>query len=136
MTYHVCKSHKEKAALAEQILNSNGKISVDVKRLGTRSAAQNSSLHLFCRWLSDALNEAGLSVRETLREDVEIPWTPDSVKELIWRPVQKAMIGKESTTRMNKLEPSDVYDVLMRHLGEKHGIYVAWPSVETMREEE
>lgn len=135
MTYHVLKSHKEKAAIAEQILNSNGKISVEVKRLGTRSAAQNASLHLCCQWIADALNDSGLSVRQVLREDVDVPWTMIRVKELIWRTVQQAMIGKESTTRMNKLEPSDIYDVLMRHLGEKHGIYVPWPSVETMKDE-
>lgn len=136
MTFTVAKSHKQKAELAERILNSAGPVSVEVKDLGRRSTLQNASLHLLCQQLADELNAAGLDVRKTLRQDVEIPWTKDSVKELIWRPIMKAMTGNQSTIKLNRVQPSDIYHVLMRHMSEKHGIYLPWPSVETMNAEE
>ena len=39
------------------------------------------------RWQS-AWNDAGLDMRHTIREDVDMPWTQSSVKEYLWRPLQ------------------------------------------------
>lgn len=82
--------------------------------------------------LAEALNDAGLDVQHTLRHDISVPWSGTAVKELIWRPVMLAMTGKSSTTEMDATEPSQVCDVLNRHLGEKFGIYVPWPSEESL----
>ena len=85
--------------------------------------------------LADALNDAGLDVQKTLRHDIEIPWNGTLVKELIWRPIQEAMTDKHSTTELDRIEPSQIYEVLSRHLGEKFGLFVPFPSEETMMEE-
>jgi hypothetical protein len=100
-----------------------------------RTIQQNKSIHLFCQMLADALNDAGWNVQKTLRHDVEIPWNMTLVKELIWKPVQEAMTDKESTTELDRLEPSQIYEVLNRHLGEKLQIHVPFPSEETMSEQ-
>lgn len=92
-----------------------------------RTGQQNKSIHKFCGMLSEALNDAGLDVMTTLRHDVAIPWTPERVKELIWRPVQQVMTGKESTTELDRIEPNQVWEVINRHMGEKHGIHVPFP---------
>jgi hypothetical protein len=78
--------------------------------------------------LADALNDSGYDMKKTLRQDIEIPWNKDRVKEFIWKPVQKAMIGEESTTQMNTVDPSEIYETINRHMGEKFGISVPWPS--------
>ena len=96
-----------------------------------RTPTQNKSLHKFFELLADSLNDAGWNVQKTLRHDVEIPWNPALVKELIWRPVQEAMTNKHSTTKLDRLEPSQIYEVLNLHLGEKLGIHVPWPCEET-----
>ena len=93
-----------------------------------RTPSQNNSLHLYCERLADALNAAGYDMKRTLKHDVEIPWTKDSVKSHIWKPVQEAMTGKESTTEMNTVDPSEIYEVVSRHLGEKTGVFVEWPT--------
>lgn len=93
-----------------------------------RTDQQNKSLHLFCEMLADALNDSGYDMKKTLKQDIEIPWNKDRVKEFIWRPVQKAMIGEESTTNMNTVDPSEIYETINRHMGEKFGIHVDWPS--------
>ena len=100
-----------------------------------RTPLQNRSLHKFCQMLADALNDAGLDVQKTLRHDIEIPWNGTLVKELIWRPIQEAMTDKHSTTELDRIEPSQIYEVLSRHLGEKFGLFVPFPSEETMMEE-
>jgi len=101
-----------------------------------RTIQQNKSLHLWCTMLADAFNDAGLDVQKTLRHDVEIPWNAALVKELIYRPVMEAMTGKESTTELDRIEPSQVFEVLNRHLGEKFKIHVPWPSEESQQEEQ
>ena len=98
-----------------------------------RTNQQNRALHLFCKNTATVLNDAGYSVAKTLRHDVEIPWNATLVKELLWRVVQEAMTGKHSTTELNTVEPSEIYEVVNRFLSEL-GVHVEWPSEETMSE--
>ena len=95
-----------------------------------RTLSQNAALHLYYRMLAEALNDAGLDARKTLKPEIEIPWTPEMIKDLLWRPIQEAMTGKHSTTELNTVDPSEIYQVLDRHLGEKFGLHVPFPSHE------
>jgi hypothetical protein len=98
-----------------------------------RTLTQNKALHLYCQMLAGALNDAGFDMRRTLKQDVDIPWNKSSVKEFLWKPIQKAMTGKGSTTELTTVEPSEVYETLNRHIAEKFGISVEWPSLETLK---
>lgn len=95
-----------------------------------RTLRQNRALHKMFTQIAEQLNDSGLDMRRTLKEDVDIPWTPETVKEFMWRPVQKAQLGKESTTELTTKDIDDVFETLNRYLGEKHGIVVLFPSVE------
>ena len=55
---------------------------------GKRTLKQNNALHKFYSLLSDELNTAGLDMVAVLKEGADIPWTPDNVKERLWKPVQ------------------------------------------------
>ena len=90
--------------------------------------AQRNALHLWFRQIAAALNDAGYSVAKTLKHDVEIPWNETLIKELIYRPVMLAMTKNQSTEELNTKDPSEIYEVLNRHLGEKLGIHVEFPS--------
>lgn len=94
-----------------------------------RTVAQNKALHVFFSLLAKELNGAGLDMRTVLKPGVEIPWSPILVKDHLWKPLQKAVLKKESTTQLNKqMEIDKVHEVLMRHLGEKFGLeYVEFP---------
>lgn len=104
----------------------------DTEEHKQRTLLQNNALHLYCKLLSEALNDAGLDMKVVLKPEVEIPWSKDSVKEFIWRPVQKAMIKGQSTTEMDTVDPSEIYKVIDRHISEKFGVHVEWPSKEKM----
>lgn len=93
-----------------------------------RTLTQNRALHMWFQWLAETLNDAGLDMRTVIKPEVEIPWSGASVKEYLWRPVQEALIQKHSTTEANRVEYTEVYDVLCRHLGDKFGVQCPpWP---------
>ena len=91
---------------------------------------QRKSMHLYCRLLATALNDAGYDMKKLLKPEVDIPWTDVSVKEHLWRPIQKAITGKVSTTKAETKEHPYVYEVLARHMSQKFGVFVAWPCKE------
>tara|TARA_R110000803_G_scaffold29852_1_gene67804 strand:+ start:96 stop:524 length:429 start_codon:yes stop_codon:yes gene_type:complete len=95
-----------------------------------RTSAQNNALQVYCRLLAEAFCDRGLDMKKVLKEEYDIPWTGDSVREHLWKPLQKAMIQKESTTDANTNEYSKVYDVLNRHFANKYGFSVPFPSRE------
>ena len=91
-----------------------------------RTLAQNKALHKYFEWLAIELNSAGYSVAKTLKASVV--WTPLSVKELLWKPIQSAVLAKISTTELEKKEIDTVYDVLNALTAEKFGISILFPS--------
>ena len=98
---------------------------------GTRTPTQNAALHLWLTQLAMALNEAGYDIKAfPWKEGVDLPWDQHAVKERLWRPVQEAMTGKESTMEASKTEYGDVYEALTRHLANILPGFVPppWPS--------
>lgn len=100
--------------------------------MAQRTDQQNKALHLFFTQLATALNEAGLDMRRTLKPEIAIDWTPANIKEYLWRPIQVAAIGKESTKDLTTTEIDQVFAILNRHLGEKFGLETEFPSIESI----
>ena len=147
-----------------------------------RTEQQNKAIHVFCRELAKALNDAGHGMKDVmlggqlqlfydLHQEVikllhadeilyndfsvdlrklrqtmsaikierlikEIPCTEENIKEDVWKPIQKAMFNKSSTTMMERLEVSEVYETVNRFTAERFGVSVPFPSEETMSEEQ
>ena len=96
-----------------------------------RTETQNAALHLFFNHLAKELNDAGYNVQVVLSKKMECDWNERLVKELLWRPAQRVLLGKDSTTELGKQGDIDtVYEHLNRHLGEKFGIHVPFPTEE------
>lgn len=105
----------------------------------TPSDEQFDAMHVFFRHLSDRLNERGIS-RNMVWEirKAEIPWTEESVKEDLWKPLQAAMYpetvlpsGKVTTKRCGGIKPSKIHEFLMGHLNQHfEGIDVPFPTKE------
>jgi len=100
-----------------------------------RTAQQNRALHVMFTMYANALNEAGLDMRKTLKPGVEIPWSSKSVKEYLWRPVQKAQLAKDSTTELTTVEIDEVFDTLNKHIGQQFGLHVPFPSIEKLMQD-
>ncbi len=98
--------------------------------MNQRTPLQNRAMHKYFTMLAEELNAAGLDMKTVLKPTVDIPWTPESIKNHLWRPVQDAMFDKESTTELTTKDLTQVYETLTRHLGEKFGTFCRWPSIE------
>jgi hypothetical protein len=101
----------------------------DQKQEKQRTLLQNKSLHKYFELVAERLNEAGLEKKVVLQKVADCPWTKESVKEDLWRPLQFAQLLKKSTTEMTTKDIDVVYDTLNRFLGEM-GIHEPWPSLD------
>lgn len=106
------------------------------KEAKQRTLRQNKALHKYFTYLAAGLNASGFDMKKTLKESVEIPWTPETVKDWLWRPIQQAQLGKESTAELTTKDIDEVYDTLNRHLGQITGLYVPFPSVDELINEQ
>ena len=99
-----------------------------------RTIQQNKALHVFFDKLAIELNNAGLDMRRTLKPGIDIPWEARTVKEYLWRPVQVEQLRKRSTTELNSSEINKIFNTLSRYLGEKFGLELSFPSIESLME--
>jgi hypothetical protein len=95
-----------------------------------RTLQQNKAMHKYFTMVAESLNDAGYDMKKTLKPEIEISWTPTSVKEYLWKPIQEAMMLKDSTTELHTDQVSAVYNVLSRHLSAKLGVNVSFPSAQ------
>ena len=97
-----------------------------------RTQAQNNSLHLLFDLLAKELQKEGITMQMVLQKFIlETPATKTTIKELLWKPLQFALIGKGSTTELLKQEEIDlVYDALNKFTSENWGISVPFPTHE------
>lgn len=103
---------------------------------GTRSDNQNRAIHLWLTLVADELDKRGHTVQDVVKaiRRAEIRPNKDVLKEVMWRPYQKAKLGKESTTQLSKLEVDTVYEGLNKWLGEQFELHVPFPSNENKEE--
>lgn len=88
--------------------------------ISRRTSQQNAALHLFFTQLSEELNDKGMDMRKLIRQEIGLSWTPYNVKTYLWRPVQKALTGKKSTTKLDKTQEINlIYDNLNRIIIER-----------------
>ena len=95
-----------------------------------RTLAQNRAMHKLFTKMSDTFNELGLDMKVILKPNINIWWTPEAVKKELWKPLMQAMYKIDSTTELNTTQVSKVYETIARHIGEKHGVEIDFPSKE------
>lgn len=108
---------------------------VKEKTTSARTVKQNSSMHKYFSLVSKALNDGGFSVQKVvaLFKKADIHWTMLSVKDVVWRNIQIAILNKKSTTTLDSNEVTKVYKYVDFYLTDKVGIEsVPFPSIESM----
>lgn len=124
------KEIKEEAALVEMdfktLLKVATHLGIEIDENNKRSIAQNSAMHKYFSMVANALNNAGLDIKKTLVVDVS--WSSHTVKEIMWKGIQKALLNKTSTTKLTNIEVTKVYETLNRMLAERYGVYVEFPN--------
>lgn len=95
-----------------------------------RTSQQRKALELYCKLLAESLNASGYDMRQVLKPEIDIPWTQESVKNHIWRPIMKTMYNIDHTPDMTTDMVDKIHDVINRHLS-KYIEHVPFPSHET-----
>jgi len=93
-----------------------------------RTLPQNNSIHLYCEHLAAHLNASGFDMKRVLAHKMDIPWSKQTAKEFIWNEAQKGQFNKVSSTKLERDEVTQVYDVLNRFFSDKFGLHVPFPS--------
>jgi len=104
-----------------------------IEKKNTRSTKQNSALHLLFTIISSQLNEMGMEFKYLgLKGNVlEMRYTPELVKNHIWRPIQETLFDIKSTTKINTTQINEIMDVLIKFFAER-GIVIEFPSKEQL----
>ena len=97
-----------------------------------RTELQNRALHLYLTQVAHELNREGHTLQDIVKKitKVEIVPTMHNIKEVVWREIQKAQLGKESTTYLTKHEVNEVYEVMNKWLGTYFSIHIPFPNEE------
>lgn len=95
-----------------------------------RTLLQNRSMHKYFTLVAEKLNEAGLERKITITMGADVPWSPETIKEVIWRSLQYGQTGKHSTTELTTKEYGEVWETMNRFMGENFNIHVPIPSLE------
>ena len=117
--------------LLKQEKKQNKNIFMDDK---LRTIQQNKALHLYFTHLAQELNDAGYDMKKVIK--VDIPWNPYNIKEFLWRPIQRAMFGKISTTKLTTQDINKIYDTLNRTISQRTGVHIPFPSIEYLMTED
>ena len=127
--YHI-RNEQQRQNLIKELQNKEiGEHGFQVQfAVGQRTVKQNSAMYKYFELLADDLNARGLDQRKVLKENVAIEWNKDSVKKYLWSPIQKAVMGEASTTKLDRGQVDLVYMTLAKHLAEKFSVMVDFPS--------
>jgi len=110
---------KEGMQEAKKTIEGIGLKVFDVKPLKSqRTKKQNKALHRLFTQLAEEMAEKGIDMRTFIQ--VPVSFTPYSIKEYLWKPLQRVMLGKRSTTQLDKTEDiNKIYDNLNRIIVER-----------------
>jgi len=112
-----------------------GDILVEVKKAtekNIRTSKQNRSLHKFFTDIASAMNGDGRTFT-CLISGVKYNYTPELVKNTLWKPLQVSLTGKESTTQLTTIELHKIQELVQIAIRDMTNIWVDFPSEDSMR---
>lgn len=98
-----------------------------------RSSQENRALHVLFQNISYELNRLGMefTYRGVKGMDIQTTYTPEIVKEFLWKPLQNALLKKSSTTQLTHNDIGLIFEILGKWFAE-NGIEISFPSIESL----
>jgi len=103
---------------------------VDIKNLDIRTLKQNASTHLWCTQIAKTLNDSNMYISDTIK--TEVNWSMETVKEILFKPIVKALYNKNSTTKLSRNEFEKIIDTLTLIFGNKGVVLPPFPNKEDL----
>lgn len=95
-----------------------------------RTWRQNNTLHLLFRQMAKALNDAGFEIPHPFKPDLEIPYSEESVKELLYKPIITMYFKVGKSTDLDTEQLSESMTILVDAVNRNTGVYVHIPTGE------
>ena len=95
-----------------------------------RTWRQNNTLHLLFRQMAKALNDAGFEIPHPFKPDLEIPYSEESVKELLYKPIITMYFKVDRSTDLDTEQLSESMTILVDAVNRNTGVYVHIPTGE------
>src|SRR5688572_26314644 len=94
-----------------------------------RTDRQNRSIHAYLNMIAHELQNQGQTLQDVVKKVsfAEITPTTQSLKEILWRPIQETVVGKKSTTELSTAEVNQVYEIISMFLSKQFGISLPFP---------
>lgn len=95
-----------------------------------RTENQNNALHLYFQQVAHELQSQGQTMQNVIKklDFCEITPTKQSVKDIIWRPIQETVVSKKSTAEMSKHEVNEVFEIVSMFLAKQFKIELPFPN--------
>jgi hypothetical protein len=90
-----------------------------------RTNPQNNAIWLFCTWIATLFNDSGEMYTTPL--DIEISWDKVLIMDIYWRPLQKQLYNKKSTTKLTINEVSPIAEAIIMYMAKK-GYDIEFPN--------
>jgi len=100
-----------------------------------RSSQENRALHVLFQNIAYELNRLGLefTFRGIKGMEIETTYTPEIVKQFLWKPLQDALLKKSSTTQLTHNDIGLIFEILGKHFAER-GVVIDFPSMESLKQ--
>ncbi len=97
-----------------------------------RSNSQNRAIHKYLDMVAHELQNQGQTLSNVVAKIpvLEITPTTHALKEVLWKPVQEAILGKKSTKELTTAEVNKVYEMVSVFLANQFEISLPFPSYE------
>jgi hypothetical protein len=95
-----------------------------------RTPQQNKALHKYLELVAEEMNRNGITMQDVVKaiKRAEIRPTKESLKEVVWKPLQEIILAKKSTTELEKTEIDEIYEVMNKWLGQEFEIHIPFPT--------
>lgn len=95
-----------------------------------RTWRQNNTLHLLFRRMAKDLNDAGFEIPHPFKPDLEIPYSEESVKELLYKPIITMYFKVDRSTELTTEQLSESMTILVDAVNRNTGVYTPIPTGE------
>ena len=95
-----------------------------------RTWRQNNTLHLLFRRMAKGLNDAGFEIPHPFKPDLEIPYSEESVKELLYKPIITMYFKVDRSTDLDTEQLSESMTILVDAVNRNTGVYIPIPTGE------
>lgn len=102
-----------------------------------RTDQQRKAIEVYCRQVAETLEREGHTLQDVIKviRRAEIRPTQSNIKAVVWNGISEALLGKDSSTKLEKSEVDRVYEMMNAFIGREFHFHIPFPSEEKELEE-